>query len=92
MKNPEDEYASVHSLKRPILKKSKVDDGYKELFKILAEKEDGCKPSNLSDLLCCPFCGGKATLDRRDNLVTCNNLKCGLASWIPYNDWQRRAT
>lgn len=31
-----------------------MDDGYKELFKILTEKDDGCKPSDLSELLECP--------------------------------------
>lgn len=28
-----------------------------EIAKIFNLKEDSCKPSDLSDLLCCPFCG-----------------------------------
>ncbi len=31
-----------------------------ELSKNIETKADGCKPSVLSELLCCPFCGGKA--------------------------------
>lgn len=35
-----------------VFKKNKPQiDGYKELFKILTEKENGCKPSDLSELL-----------------------------------------
>ena len=56
------------------------------------------KPSVLSELLGCPFCGSKATLISKEDsgwekdMVTCKNQKCDLWDWIPYNDWQRRAT
>ncbi len=75
-----------------------MDDGYKELFKIFTEKKDGHKPSDLSDLLGCPFCEGKATLIKKEDsywprdMVTCKNEECELTDWIPYDDWQRRAT
>jgi len=65
------------------------------------EKRDGHKPSVSNDLLCCPFCEGKATLIPKEDspgdlpeiiYITCRNRGCELTDWIPYNDWQRRAT
>jgi len=61
-------------------------------------KADGRKPSVLSGLLGCPFCGGDGTFISKEDsgmsrdMVFCKNQGCELGDWIPYNDWQRRAT
>jgi transcription elongation factor Elf1 len=71
-----------------------MDDGYKELFKILTEKEDSHKPSDLSDLLDCPCCGSgdlHATEWRFGRIyggIIC--LQCGLKMKCNLTDIRRK--